>query len=77
MRSSRRRAVSDEETQCSDDEECVAEPKTFEYESFFAGEIEKKKMDHSYRVFKKVMRDAAKFPAAKEFSRMPKVTTKH
>ena len=30
-------------------------------------------MDHSYRVFKKVMRDAAKFPAAKEFTRAPKV----
>ena len=48
--------------------ECVAEPKAFEYESFFAGEIEKKKMDHSYRVFKKVSRDAANFPAAREFS---------
>ena len=30
-------------------------------------------MDHSYRVFKKVMRDATKFPAAKEFSFFPKV----
>jgi len=49
--------------------------KAFGYESFFAGEIEKKKMDHSYRVFKKVMRDASKFPAAKEFSRAPKDIT--
>ena len=34
-------------------------------------------MDHSYRVFKKVMRDATKFPAAKEFTRMPKVRYHH
>lgn len=54
-----------------------AETETFEYETFFAGEIEKKKMDHSYRVFKKVMRDATKFPAAKEFTRMPKVRYHH
>jgi len=48
---------------------------SFEYENFFAGEIEKKKMDHSYRVFKKVMRDAEKFPEAKEFTRFPKDIT--
>ena len=30
-------------------------------------------MDHSYRVFKKVMRDASKFPAAKEYTRAAKV----
>merc|ERR1719415_360250 len=47
----------------------------FQYESFFAGEIEKKKLDHSYRVFKKVMRDAEKFPEAKEFTRFPKDIT--
>ena len=51
------------------------ESESFEYENFFAGEIEKKKMDHSYRVFKKVMRDAEKFPEAKEFTRFPKVVT--
>ena len=54
-----------------------SETETFEYETFFAGEIEKKKMDHSYRVFKKVMRDATKFPAAKESTRMPKVRHHH
>jgi len=47
----------------------------FEYEKYFEKEIEKKKMDHSYRVFKKVMRDATKFPAAKEFSFFPKDIT--
>merc|ERR1712088_742607 len=31
-------------------------------------DIQEKKMDHSYRVFKKVSRDAANFPAAREFS---------
>ena len=28
----------------------------------------KKKMDHSYRIFKKVNRSAENFPAAKEYS---------
>jgi len=41
---------------------------TFEYESFFENQIQKKKMDHSYRIFKKVNRDAKMFPAAREFS---------
>jgi len=40
----------------------------FKYESFFEAQIQKKKMDHSYRVFKKVSRDAANFPSAREFS---------
>ena len=51
----------------------LADNQAFEYEKYFEKEIEKKKMDHSYRVFKKVMRDATKFPAAKEFSFFPKV----
>ena len=57
-----------------DDNDIIADTGNFEYESFFAGEIEKKKMEHSYRVFKKVMRDASKFPAAKEYTMIPKVT---
>jgi len=40
----------------------------FGYESFFQGEINKKKNDHSYRVFKKVNRTAATFPHAREYS---------
>lgn len=40
----------------------------FGYESFFENQIQKKKMDHSYRIFKKVNRDAKSFPAAREFS---------
>jgi len=40
----------------------------FGYESFFETQIQKKKMDHSYRIFKKVNRDAKTFPAAREFS---------
>jgi len=40
----------------------------FGYESFFETQIQKKKMDHSYRIFKKVNRDAKFFPAAREFS---------
>jgi len=42
--------------------------KAFPYETFFDQQIIKKKMDHSYRVFKKVSRDCANFPAAREFS---------
>lgn len=40
----------------------------FDYNKFFVGQIEKKKQDHSYRVFKKVMRKGVKFPLAEEFS---------
>ena len=41
---------------------------SFAYESFFAEQIRQKKLDHSYRVFKKVNRSAEAFPAAREFS---------
>lgn len=40
----------------------------FAYERFFLEQIMKKKKDHSYRVFKKVARDAQNFPYATEFS---------
>jgi 5-aminolevulinate synthase len=40
----------------------------FGYEQFFKDQILKKKLDHSYRIFKKVNRLADKFPAAREFS---------
>lgn len=40
----------------------------FHYERFFIDQIMKKKKDHSYRVFKKVARDAKNFPYANEFS---------
>lgn len=47
----------------------VKEPATcFDYEPFFNAQIQKKKMDHSYRVFKKVNRQAGQFPAAQEYS---------
>ena len=40
----------------------------FNYGQFFHGEIQKKKEDNSYRVFKKVNRLASTFPQAKDFS---------
>ena len=40
----------------------------FPYEDFFRDQISKKKQDHSYRVFKRVLRDADSFPFAKEYS---------
>ena len=43
----------------------------FEFELFFKEQILKKKLDHSYRVFKKVARSAKEPPVAleKEFGR--------
>ena len=40
----------------------------FLYDDFFKKQIMKKKLDHSYRIFKKVNRDAAQFPSASEYS---------
>ncbi|XP_037093089.1 5-aminolevulinate synthase, mitochondrial-like [Pollicipes pollicipes] len=45
----------------------AAEP-AFDYERFFADQIQRKKEDHSYRIFRKVLRNAEQFPAAKEYS---------
>ncbi|XP_037068313.1 5-aminolevulinate synthase, erythroid-specific, mitochondrial-like isoform X1 [Pollicipes pollicipes] len=42
--------------------------RAFDYEGFFRDQIRKKKEDHSYRIFKKVLRSADQFPAAAEFS---------
>ncbi|XP_055883740.1 5-aminolevulinate synthase-like [Biomphalaria glabrata] len=40
----------------------------FNYEGFFASQLQKKKDEHTYRIFKKVMRDASSFPQAYEHS---------
>ncbi|XP_046743060.1 5-aminolevulinate synthase, erythroid-specific, mitochondrial-like [Diprion similis] len=45
-----------------------SEEQTFPYEEFFHEQIMRKKLDHSYRVFKKVNRLAEEFPAAIEYS---------
>ncbi|XP_071815667.1 5-aminolevulinate synthase, erythroid-specific, mitochondrial-like [Apostichopus japonicus] len=42
---------------------------TFNYEVFMKEEIEKKKLNHTYRIFKKVNRRASEFPFAEEFSK--------
>ena len=44
----------------------------FDYNKFFMNQIEKKKRDHSYRVFKKVMRKGQKFPMVEEFGSVKK-----
>lgn len=41
---------------------------TFNYEHFFNEQLERKKQDNSYRVFKKVARKGASFPMALEGS---------
>ena len=40
----------------------------FDYEEFFHEQILKKKKDHTYRVFKKVLRNAEQFPHAVEYT---------
>ncbi|ODM89515.1 5-aminolevulinate synthase, erythroid-specific, mitochondrial [Orchesella cincta] len=40
----------------------------FDYEQFFQDQVQKKKEDHSYRVFKKVLRSATNFPTGNEYS---------
>ncbi|GAB6021620.1 5-aminolevulinate synthase, nonspecific, mitochondrial [Chamberlinius hualienensis] len=50
------------------DENLAAKDNHFGYEEFFGAQIAKKKIDHSYRVFKKVNRLAQDFPYAKELS---------
>lgn len=40
----------------------------FGYEAYFHEQIRKKKLEHSYRVFKKVNRSAANYPKAQEFT---------
>lgn len=40
----------------------------FNYDGFFAKQLQKKKEDHTYRVFKKIQRDASSFPSAFEHS---------
>lgn len=42
--------------------------KHFDYEGYFASQLQKKKEDHTYRVFKNVMRDATSFPKAFDMS---------
>lgn len=40
----------------------------FNYNAFFASEIERKKKDFTYRVFRKILRDAEDFPFADDYS---------
>ncbi|XP_071960522.1 5-aminolevulinate synthase, erythroid-specific, mitochondrial-like isoform X2 [Antedon mediterranea] len=40
----------------------------FNYDAFLKEQIDGKKRDHTYRIFKKVLRDANEFPYAREYS---------
>ncbi|XP_050426463.1 5-aminolevulinate synthase, erythroid-specific, mitochondrial isoform X2 [Adelges cooleyi] len=60
--------------------EDIIEPKNetgnvYNYEKFFHEQIMRKKMDHSYRVFKKVNRSALNFPFAVEYTGKEKPVT--
>ncbi|XP_062616922.1 5-aminolevulinate synthase, erythroid-specific, mitochondrial-like isoform X2 [Saccostrea cucullata] len=50
------------------EETTEGQPKLFNYEDFFEGEINKKKDDHTYRVFKNVQRRGREFPFAEDHS---------
>lgn len=50
-------------------------PAFFDYDTFFGQQLQKKKEEHSYRVFKKVRRNAASFPFASEESQGKKDIT--
>lgn len=47
----------------------------YNYEKFFREQIIRKKMDHSYRIFKKVNRLATNFPHALEYTGNEKPVT--
>ena len=55
----------------------LVKPSSFEFDAFFKNMIQKKKDDHSYRVFRKVNRDANNFPMGEDFtfSHEPKPVT--
>ncbi|XP_052279099.1 5-aminolevulinate synthase, erythroid-specific, mitochondrial-like isoform X1 [Dreissena polymorpha] len=52
--------------------ETIDNRKLFNYERFFNGEIDKKKKNHTYRVFKKVLRKGTRFPFAEEYTGEPR-----
>ena len=55
---------------------CLSEDgQPFDYESFFQSQVDQKKMDNSYRIFKKVSRIATEFPKAIEYSGQQKNIT--
>jgi len=52
----------------SSNNQVVQKNNIFAYDNFFQDQIMKKKMDHSYRVFKRVNRLAQSFPNADDFT---------
>ncbi|XP_055678923.1 5-aminolevulinate synthase, erythroid-specific, mitochondrial [Lutzomyia longipalpis] len=57
-------------TEVREDIQDIPSTRSFQYEEFFAEQIQRKKKDHSYRIFKKVNRlaEQGKFPRAMEYS---------
>lgn len=61
--------IFNEEEKCTKDRmESEKATNTFKYEEHFAGMINRKKSDHSYRVFRKINRNAQNFPMAHDFT---------
>ena len=57
-----------QDNQSARPESSVTRDTAYDYEGHFQDQIMKKKMDHSYRVFKKVNRNAQNFPTAREYT---------
>uniref|UniRef100_A0A1L8E2U4 5-aminolevulinate synthase n=1 Tax=Nyssomyia neivai TaxID=330878 RepID=A0A1L8E2U4_9DIPT len=57
-------------TEVREDIQDIPSTRSFQYEEFFGEQIQRKKKDHSYRIFKKVnrMAEQGKFPRAMEYS---------
>lgn len=51
-----------------------AEKEAFNYEQFFEDQIAHKKADNTYREFRKVSRQATKFPLAREVRKDKEIT---
>ncbi|CAH8516139.1 5-aminolevulinate synthase, nonspecific, mitochondrial, variant 2 [Schistosoma haematobium] len=49
---------------CNDGDSCLG----FNYNKFFVSEVERKKRDSTYRVFRRILRDASEFPFADDYS---------
>lgn len=64
------RVEQQQEMRGSDSE--FASNKSFPYDKFFKEQILRKKMDHSYRIFKKVARFAQQPPFAQDFASLKK-----
>ncbi len=46
----------------------LVNPQSFQFDSFFENELEKKRQTSTYRIFRRILRDVVEYPFAEEFS---------